>query len=171
VDAGSNILITGSANSATFGEGEPNETMLEIGGGVLFVAKYAADGSLIWATRSGRPRAGRGWGIAVDADGNSVVTGGYGEGNFRIFVAEFDADGSLLCFRGTGGSPGFSRSWGGIAVDADGDSVITGAFSNMITFGEGESNETTLVTAGSDDIFVAKFIKCTADGSDRLFPG
>jgi hypothetical protein len=56
-------------------------------------------------------------------------------------------------------------------VDADGDSVITGAFSNMITFGEGESNETTLVTAGSDDIFVAKFIKCTADGSDRLFPG
>ena len=45
----------------------------------------------------------------------------------------------------------------GIAVDGAGNSYVTGAFYDSATFGPGEANETTLTSAGSLDIFVAKY--------------
>ena len=44
-----------------------------------------------------------------------------------------------------------------IAVDAEGNSVVTGRLSGSATFGAGEPNETVLISAGFQDIFVAKF--------------
>ena len=43
----------------------------------------------------------------------------------------------------------------GIAVDSAGNSYVTGVFRDSTTFGAGESNETTLTSAGFGDIFVA----------------
>jgi len=43
-----------------------------------------------------------------------------------------------------------------IAVDGSGNSYVTGKFSGSATFGPGETNETTLVSAGFVDIFIAK---------------
>ncbi len=45
----------------------------------------------------------------------------------------------------------------GIAVDTSGNSYVTGQFGGSATFGAGEANETTLVSASDADIFVAKF--------------
>ena len=45
----------------------------------------------------------------------------------------------------------------GIAVDGAGNSYVTGRFRDSATFGAGETNEITLTSAGSDDIFVAKY--------------
>src|SRR3972149_4329281 len=46
---------------------------------------------------------------------------------------------------------------GGIAADTSGNSYVTGSFNGSATFGAGETNETTLVSAGESDIFVAKY--------------
>ncbi len=44
-----------------------------------------------------------------------------------------------------------------IAVDGSGNSYVMGEFFSSATFGAGETNETTLTSAGSSDIFVAKY--------------
>jgi dockerin type I repeat protein len=109
VDIAGNSVVTGSFyNTATFGAGEPNETVLISAGSIdIFVAKYVPDGSLAWAKRGG--------GTSGDLVGH------------------------------------------GIAVDAAGNSVVTGSFGDNATFGEGNPNETVLTSVGSSDIFVAKY--------------
>ena len=127
---------------------------------------------LVWAERAGGTSADFGFGIAVDGAGNSYVTGefqgsatfGPGEtnettltsaGDRDIFVAKYDASGDLVWAKRAGGT---SNDQGrGIAVDGSGNSFVTGSFQDPATFGPGETNETTLTSAGGSDIFVAKY--------------
>jgi Beta-propeller repeat len=167
LDTTGNSLVTGSFNGvATFGVEEPNETVItSAGDNDIFVAKYASDGSLIWVAQAGGVGGDQGKGIAVDAMGNSLITGSYrdsaifgaGEPNETVlrnsgtFVAKYTPVGSLVwAVRSDGRSSG-------IAVDAANNSVITGSFSGTAIFGAGEQNETVLTSAGSSDIFIAKY--------------
>ena len=146
----------------------------------IFVAKYDASGELVWAKRAGGTGdfdIDQGRGIAVDGSGNSYVTGlfegsatfGPGESNettltsvgpspspsggdsFDIFVAKYDASGALVWAKRAGGT-GFDEGLG-IAVDGSGNSYVTGGFVGSATFGPGETNETTLTSAGGLDIY------------------
>ena len=181
VDGAGNSHVTGSfRDSATFGPGETNETILTSAGAEdifagdfdIFVAKYDASGDLVWAKRAGGTSLDGGIAIAVDGAGNSYVTGFFedsatfgpgetnettltGTGPQDIFVAKHDASGDLVWAKRAGGTND-DRSRG-IAVDGAGNSYVTGFFKDSATFGPGETNETTLTTAGSDDIFVAKY--------------
>ena len=175
VDGSGNSYVTGFfRDSATFGPGETNETTLTSAGdglGTIFVAKYDASGDLVWAKRAGG-RQDSGNGIALDGSGNSYVTGSFADsaifgpgetnettltsaGIFNIFVAKYDASGDLVWAKRAGGS---SFDLGiGIAVDGARNSYVTGLFGGSATFGLGETNQTTLTSAGSGDIFVAKY--------------
>ena len=87
-DPRGNSYVTGSfIGTATFGAGEANETVLSsrLATADIFVAKYARDGTLLWATSAGGPsRADGGRGIATDPRGNSYVTGDFrGHGDVR----------------------------------------------------------------------------------------
>ncbi len=174
VDGAGNSYVTGSfQGSATFGPGEANETTLTSAGSLdIFVAKYGPDGAVLWAKRAGGTDYYYGLGIAVDGDGNSYVTGyfygsatfGPGEanettltsaGSLDIFVAKYGPDGAVLWAKRAGGTDYYYGL--GIAVDGDGNSYVTGYFYGSATFGPGEANETTLTSAGFDDIFVAKY--------------
>ena len=99
--------MTGLINgSATFGQGEVNQTTLNSAGiDDIFVAKYDSAGLLQWVRRAG----------------------------------------------GTGSDQGIS-----IAVDGS-DIYLTGFFNGTATFGQGQTNQTTLNSAGIDDIFVTKY--------------
>ena len=176
VDGSGNSYVTGLfEDSATFGPGEINETTLT-GFVDIFVAKYDASGDLVWAKRAGETSPDFGLGIAVDGSGHSYVTGSFrgsatfgpvetnettltSAGGIDIFVAKYDAAGALVWAKRAGGTGGFfaSDSGNGIAVDGAGNSYVTGAFVDSATFGVGESNETTLTSAGGADIFVAKY--------------
>ncbi len=123
VDAAGNSLVTGVffSGTATFGAGEPNATVLtKVGGGDAFLAKYTPDGSLLWAKRAGGPSYQKGSGVAVDAHGNILMTGGFldsitfaaGEPKQTvltavdggdIFLAQYAPDGSLLWVKQAGG--------------------------------------------------------------------
>jgi len=179
VDAAGNALLSGVFfDSATFGAGEANETTLpQVGGGDVVIAKYAPNGTLLWARSAGGGFYETGNGIAVDAAGNSLVTGefagsatfGAGEANETtltatewsdIFIARYAPDGTLLWARSAGGSADDVGT--GIVVDATGNALATGSFRGSATFGAGEANETTLTAVGLNDIFIAQY---APDGS------
>jgi uncharacterized delta-60 repeat protein len=171
-------LVTGCFwASATFGQGEPNQTVLDSAGiSDIFIARFNPDGTLAWAKRAGGTAEEEGLGITSLSDNSTVVTGyfnvsatfGPGEPNETvlsagyddIFIARYNADGTLAWAKSAGGS-----QWDiGEAITAlsDDSTVVTGYFWGSATFGQGEPNQTMLVSAGQQDIFIAKY---NADGT------
>ncbi|MEE9423976.1 MAG: SBBP repeat-containing protein [Methylococcales bacterium] len=186
MDVSGNVYVLGGfTDSATFGLGETGETTLTSEGfSDIFVAKYTADGDLVWVRRAGGTDFDGGSDIVVDGLGDTYVTGGFREsatfgpeevgettltsdGESDVFVAKYTTDGDLVWVKRAGGA-GFT-SGSGIAVDDSGNAYVSGSFGvatitgigGSATFGAGEAGETTLTSDGSRDIFVAKY---TVDG-------
>jgi len=167
-------VVAGSfQDSATFGEGEPNETVLESDGYFdIFVAHYNPYGTLEWAKQAGGTNDDGAWGITTLSDDSTVVTGyfqdsvtfGKGEANetvmvsaasYDIFMARYNPDGTLAWAKRAGGT---NWDWAqAITTLSDESAVVTGAFGGAATFGPGETNETVLVSAASYDIFIARY--------------
>ena len=100
--------------------------------------------------------------IAVDGSGNVYVTGYYqgtatfggiakiSVGSNDIFVAKYNSSGNMQWVQSAGGpSIDIGQS---IAVDGSGNVYVTGYYNGTATFGA-----TTITSAGSSDIFVAKY--------------
>ena len=173
-------VVTGwFEGSATFGPSEPNQTVLtSAGGDDMFIARYNPNGTLAWAKRAGGALGwDEGYGITTLSDNSTVVTGnfddsatfGLGEPNETvlistsyfsdIFIARYNPDGTLAWAKQAGGEDQeFSN---GITALSDNSTVVTGYFGypdgKSATFGEGESNETVLTSAGENDIFIARY--------------
>jgi hypothetical protein len=160
VDDNGNSYVTGYFSSiATFGNTTLTSSSSEYAD--IFVAKLDSSGNWLWAKKAGGTSWDHGYGIAVDAKGNSYVTGYFygsatfgtttltSSGSYDIFVAKMDSNGNWLWVKQAGGT----NEDGGIsiAINANGNSYITGVFEESATFGT-----TTLTSSGSQDIFVAK---------------
>ncbi|NBR87310.1 MAG: hypothetical protein EBS84_03310 [Proteobacteria bacterium] len=120
--------------------------------------------SFRWASRAGGTGHDYGTGIAVDSEGCTYICGYFrgqearfedyalaGKGEADIFLAKYDRMGKLVWIRQAGGSADdFARA---VAIDAEGNSYITGSFqSPTVDFG-GE----TAKRNSDSEIFVAKF--------------
>lgn len=169
-------VVTGSFwISATFGKDEPNETVLISEGDLdIYVARFNTDGTLAWAKHAGSSSADRGREITVLSDDSTVVTGNFygsaifGEGDLNetilisdgdcdVFVARYNPDGTLVWAKAAEGSGGGYIMGNGITTLSDDSFVVTGEFNGSAIFGNGEPNQTTLSSAGSADVFVARF--------------
>ena len=158
VDAAGNVYVTGTfSGSALFGA----TTLLSAGQRDVFVAKYSATGTPLWAVRGGSVAADDyGLGIALDPMGRVVVTGGgaglVSLGTFQLnlgpdaglFVARLTAaTGAWLTADGAAG--GTSEA---VTVDAGGNVYIAGTVRLApLTLGT-----TTIPGNGRRQIFVAK---------------
>ncbi len=105
------------------------------------------------------------YGIDVDENKNSYIAGQFrgsyqfgavsldnkDESNSDAFVAKLNADGDWIWASRASASPGRDNEARGIAVDSQGNTYITGHFSENIKFGDID-----LTGSGSKDIFVAK---------------
>jgi hypothetical protein len=121
-------------------------------------------GKWTWANRAGGERVDSGNAVAVDREGNVLVTGSFtGEMNFPgtsitlsgfgdtdIFVAKYNRLGSLLWAARAGGR-GPDAGYG-IAVDQAGNVYVTGGFTGSASFGS-----VSLSAIGGRDIFIAKY--------------
>jgi hypothetical protein len=155
VDASGNSYVTGDFDgTATFGD----ITLTSNGYYDIFVAKLDSSGNWLWAMNAGGTYIDWGWDIAVDANGNSYVTGHFDRtanfgsntltsyGYWNIFVTKLDSSGNWLWAKNAGGT-GYDEGCD-IAVDARGNSYVTGYFKGSATFGS--------TTLTNEDIFVAK---------------
>ena len=159
VDASGNVIVTGFFNSTVnFGGG----SLVSAGSDDIFVAKYNAAGTHQWSQRFGSTSSDQGLSVAVDASGNTIVTGFYNltvnfggvnlvsNGSSDIFLAEYNSTGVHQWsqhFGSTVGDVGKS-----VAVGPGGVVYITGSFQGTINLGGAN-----LTSAGSLDIFLAKY--------------
>ena len=185
---GSSVVTGSFVGTAVFGAGEAGEVdLVDAGGGDIFVAKYDATGALAWAKRAGGVAAPGGFGdvgksVAAMADGSVVVTGyfwdvatfGQGEpgevtissggSGWDVFVARYNANGTLAWARSAGGASSGYDFGRGIAVSPDGCIFVTGQFSGTAVFGSGEPQQTSLVgnatstTGIPEDMFLARYL-------------
>ncbi len=161
---GRGIAVDASGNSYVAGWTEAN---LVAGSGAstgtqdFFIAKYDKNGTRVWVKQLGvATKETTGLAVAVDADGNSYVTGytkgdldGEGAGTLTgthdIFVAKYDTSGTLQWVKQLGAT-GCENYGNGIAVDQNGNCYVTGkATGDIHTIGSG--------LTGSDDVFIAKY--------------
>jgi hypothetical protein len=152
-DAAGNTYITGYTYGTLSGSPEVNA-----GNADVFVAKYDATGNRVWLHQLGTSGYDIGSGVAVDAAGNSYVTGytsatlpGSADptaGTNDAFVAKYDASGSLAWVHQLGSAD--DDEGVGIAANAAGDTFVTGYTSGKLA-GSAVGN------AGSTDVFVAKY--------------
>jgi hypothetical protein len=137
-----------------------------------FLARLDPSGTFVWAVRAGGQGTDTADALALLPDGTLLVTGhfertatfGRGEagekrlesaGDADIYLARYDADGRFLNALQAGGE-GFDAGFA-VAVDGDGGAVLAGSFEESATFGLDEPMETTLVSAGEEDLFVARY--------------
>jgi hypothetical protein len=135
-DAAGNIYMTGEFGAtATFGD----FTVETKGDLDFFVAKYSPAGKCLWVRTAGGAKIDRGYGVAVDAQGNVFATGHCqstnasfdgatmpNHGDYDLFVVKYDANGKLLWLR-SGGGAGYDFGHS-IGVDKAGNCYFTGSF-------------------------------------------
>lgn len=179
--------ITGYFNNTMTFNGGP--VLASAGGPDIFLARYTTDGTLLWAKSVGGVKADVGNDICALPDGGVAVTGYFtdtavfGPGHMltsvakSLFVARYSAIGDLEWVVSVADAsvpmlPGLVDGIDGKGICAiPGDSgaqdallpdegvAVTGSFSGTAVFGAGEPNETTLVSMGNRNIFVAKYDK------------
>jgi hypothetical protein len=127
----------------------------------LFVGRYDAAGTFQWGKRFGDAGAQAGKGVAVDAQGNVIITGDIaGKVDFGGgILTSAGATDVLLLELDAAGNHVFSKLFGDVAaqtaarvaLDSVGNRIITGSAAGKVNFGGGA-----LTSAGGTDIFVAK---------------
>lgn len=157
-----NSYICGNFYSSTISIGA--NTLVSKGNFDFFVAKFDNSGNPLWVKGFGGIYDDTPLSIAIDASGNSYVTGFFvsptlvcgsytltNSGFDDLFLMKFDANGNLQWAKNFGN--GGSNEGKGITTDASGNIFVTGFFNNpTLTLGT-----YTLTGNGNDDCFVSKF--------------
>ncbi|MBI5215648.1 MAG: SBBP repeat-containing protein [Ignavibacteriae bacterium] len=172
-DANGNAYLTGQfITKIAFDKIKLSNMKGDLNNEDIFVAKLNTHGQAQWAKRITGTQTEYSRGIAVDASGNTFVTGNYRSstlthgsftitngGSIDMFIAKFDANGNALWLRGAGGAQGDSAY--AVATDNSGNAYVIGSFgSNTITFGATTlTNQSTNDAFGdkNTDIFITKY--------------
>lgn len=171
IDGSGNVHITGFFNNTVdFDPGAGTANLTSAGISDIFLAKYNASGSYIWAKSMGGTSLDFAHALALDDNGRACITGYFFEtadfdpgagmanltsaGERDIFFAQYDASGNYLWANRVGGVENEESK--DIVLDASGNVHITGFFFSTADFdpGAGTAN---LNSAGSRDMFIAKY--------------
>jgi len=165
VDASGNVAVTGYfIGTMDMGGGELTTGV----SGNVFIGKLSAGGAHLWSWGLGNFD-GRdvGNGVAMDKSGNVVVAGTMqGPASFGgnvlqadtagdMFVAKYAAANGAHVWSLRGGGPNYDTGMG-VTTDGSDNVVVTGSFTGTAGFGG-----TSLVSAGGQDIYVAKYAAAT----------
>ena len=158
VDNNRNVIIVG------FFDGTINFGGSDLVGnaGDIFIAKFSPTGQHIWSKRIGGPNPDYAYCVATDNQ-NRIWVGGTFSGTVDFGVTYFSnagsQDGFLAVYTPEGLWAGSRQIGGpqndavnGIATDPAGGAVATGVFTGSVSFGAA-----VLTSAGSWDVFVAKY--------------
>ena len=163
-DGASNVYVAGNftGSSLTFG----GNTLTNGGATDMFIVKYDPWGGVVWAKRIGGTNNDKVHGLAIDFNGDLLITGIYFSnvlsfgsvfltnttaGYSDLFLAKLDPSGTILwAKKGGGNNNDISNS---ISSDPTGNIFIGGSFSSTtLTFGTSSVTKT-----GNQDAFIARF--------------
>ncbi len=163
-DASGNVFLTGSFSGSASFDGLPLSSTANSRD--MFITKYNASGTAIWANKGGGSGMDTGYGVATDEAGDVFVTGSFlgsatfdnitlaGAGKSDLFVVKYNEDGTILWAKKNGGNNNDTGK--NITTDGSGNVFVTGIF-----YGTANLGNVSLVSAGKSDIFV---VKCDTNG-------
>jgi len=157
-DALGNTYATGYFTGiCTFGATVLNSTGLSD----IFVAKYDNQGVLLWARKYGGATDERARGIALDGNGNILLTGHFTGSTLigSVGLTSSGLDDVLTCKLDNNGNVLWARSGGGagpdlghdVTSDASGNVIVTGEIRNSATFGS------SVLNGINEDVFIVKY--------------
>ncbi len=172
VDASNNVIATGRfvGNNIDFNPGAAS-SLLSSTNSVpdIFVLKLDATGNFVWAMRLGANNSDQAHSIKADAAGNIYLAGYFsatvdfdnGAGNANLvsfggpdgFVAKYSSAGGFVWAKQFGGT-GTDAIYG-MVMDASSNIYITGTFQGTMDV-DPDAGTTSLVSAGAEDIYIAK---------------
>jgi hypothetical protein len=168
IDAEENVVVGGYfKGTAYFG----NDTLTATAGQDAFIAKYASDGTPIWAKKLSGPVDDFVFGMKTSEDGDTYFTGNFedyivfgndtvfGTSAEDIFYGKMDADGDLVWWKSANGSSIDAPQ--DLEIDAEENIYIGGYF-----FGTLDWDGNTTISAGFDDMF---FTKMDSNGTVLIF--
>jgi hypothetical protein len=172
VDASGDSYVAGFFDSPTL-TFDPI-TLINLDYRNLFIAKYDANGNVLWAKSTGGPHWDYAYSVAADSSGNAYLSGSFDSpsitfgtniltnyttiGTGDLFLVKYNSNGNVLWAKSAGGT-NYDVSYS-VAVDASGNIYTAGWFNSpILAFG---SN--TLMTAGTVAIFLAKVASDTITG-------
>jgi hypothetical protein len=171
-DALGNIYTTGRFTYISdFDPGAGVFNLTSSGSGDVFISKLDSAGNFIWAKATGGTGFGAGNSILTDSSGNGefYITGIFSStidfdpgtsvfnltsaGSSDIFILKLDSLGNFIWGKAMGGA---DVDWSySIAIDASGNSYITGYFQLTADFDPG-AGVFNLTSAGNTEIFISK---------------
>jgi hypothetical protein len=174
-DADGNVFLTGNfQQSADFDPGDEVHILSSAGDDDIFISKTSPSGASLWAERIGGPAKDHATGIAMDREGNVIITGSFhgtadfdpGPDVFPLsagvagdgFILKLDENGNFIwAVKITGDGFNEIRS---VRTDGTNNIIVTGLFEGTADFDptDGLSLHS---SKGLDDIFLAKY---TPDG-------
>lgn len=165
VDPSGNIFLVGDfEGTLDFGMGP----LVSAGGTDIFVAKFDANGEVLWGKRFGDGAAQSPEGVAVGPEGGVLVTGSFegtldfggspftSAGDKDAFVASLDASGDHIWSKRFGDG-NFDQVATGLATDSSGAVFVTGGFSGTIDLA------VDLMASSPNDAFLIKFDIASGD--------
>lgn len=174
-DAAGNVYLTGQFYATVdFDPSAATQTLLATAGSDIYLAKYDAAGSYVFAYGFGDIGTDVGYGIALDASNNIYLSGNYGATvDFdpsaainsitapvytNVFFAKYNNSVTYQLAKSIGdvGGSGISETPQGITRDASGNILVTGYFAGVVDFDPSAATQT-LASIGSNDIFLAKY--------------
>src|SRR5438067_1860242 len=180
-DVAYGVALDGSGNAVMTGR---IESSVDFGGGVVcpptavFVSTYAPTGAALWSKcLGGVLGGGTGRAVAVDGNGNVLVTGkfsgtvDFGTGPLTsagaddVFLAKYTAAGDHVWSRRFGSALA-THAGNGVACDGSGNVLVTGSFESSIDLGGGWAR-----SFAHKDVFVAKYSPAGAYLWSRLAGG
>ncbi|TNE80278.1 MAG: T9SS type A sorting domain-containing protein [Bacteroidetes bacterium] len=172
--AGNTYSIGYFRNTLSIDSANQTKTYLSNGSSDIYILKLDSTGEYSWLKQIGGTSVEWGLSLSVDANRNIYATGAYtgnvdfdpdtgvhtlaGIGNRDIFILKLDSNGHHLWARSAAGS-GLELGQS-IAVDLNGNPIITGYFSGTVAFDT--ANIDAVRVAGGYDIYILKLI---SDGS------
>lgn len=180
LDQVTDVSVDGAGNVYAAGVFQGQADLLPAAGGQIVSNGTAQDGFLLaldpagaarWAYPIGGVEADAAVAVAVTSDGSVSVAGSFrgladihsgsptlqltSAGGTDGFLASYTAAGALRWARAITGTSDEDVQTGGLAADAAGGVVVTGAFAGTTTFGPGVAGSRT--SLGANDWYVAAF--------------
>lgn len=180
IDAAGYLYFTGYfSNTANFNPGgTPVVNLVSAGGTDIFLSKYNANGTYVWAKKMGGTGNDNGWDLSV-LEGNIFATGYFASAtaNFNPaatanltnpggsatadgYVAKYDTSGAYQWANRIGGTTSLNDFGYSVANHANGSIYVGGSFSGTTDFDFNTTVVNNRTSNGVNDIFLAKYAEC-----------